>query len=90
MSRKAVSDIADLSHLACEGAEIAVRVTPRAAALSVREEGGVVQVRVTAAPEAGKANAAVAEALARALGVPKSRLALLRGASARDKLFRIG
>jgi uncharacterized protein YggU (UPF0235/DUF167 family) len=46
-------------------------------------------VRVTVPPEDGKANAAVRELLARALGVAKTRLVLLRGASARDKVFRL-
>ena len=37
----------------------------------------------------GKANRAVAELLARALGVAKSRLELVRGQTARDKVFRL-
>ena len=40
-------------------------------------------------PEDGKANAAVIKLLAKALGVAKSRLVLVRGATSRDKLFRI-
>lgn len=44
---------------------------------------------VTAAPEDGRANAAVAAALAYALGVAKSRLVLVRGQTSRDKLFRL-
>ncbi|WP_137701535.1 DUF167 domain-containing protein [Marimonas lutisalis] len=79
----------DLSHLARPGAEIAVRVTPKASRNRVVAEEGVLKVYVTVVPEAGKANAAVQKLLAKALGVPKSRLELIRGASARDKLFRI-
>ena len=79
----------DLSHLAQPGTEIAVRVTPRAARNAVLLDGDLIRVTVTVVPEDGKANAAVIKLLAKALGVAKSRLVLLRGASARDKTFRI-
>ncbi|WP_102224312.1 DUF167 domain-containing protein [Acidimangrovimonas sediminis] len=80
----------DLSHLARPGAEIAVRVTPRAARNAVTPaEDGVLRIAVTAVPEGGKANAEVVKLLAKALGVAKTRLTLLRGASGRDKLFRL-
>lgn len=79
----------DLSHLARPGAEIAVRVTPRASRNAVTLDGETIRVRVTVVPEDGKANAAVVKLLARALGVAKSRLELVRGAGSRDKLFRL-
>lgn len=44
---------------------------------------------VTAVPEDGRANRAVQDLLAEALGVAKTRLVLLRGATARDKVFRL-
>jgi len=44
---------------------------------------------VTVVPEGGKATAAVVTLLAKALGVAKSRLTLLRGATGRDKVFRL-
>ncbi|MBK5947556.1 hypothetical protein CCR83_14140 [Rhodobacter veldkampii DSM 11550] len=79
----------DLSHLARPGAEIAVRVTPKASRnVVVAAEDGL-RVYVTVAPEDGKANAAVTKLLAKALGVAKTRLVLLRGQSARDKVFRL-
>jgi uncharacterized protein YggU (UPF0235/DUF167 family) len=52
-------------------------------------QDGVLRVRVTAAPDGGEANRAVAVLLADALRVPRSRIALVRGAAARDKLFRV-
>lgn len=79
----------DLSHLAHDGAEIRLRVTPRARRNAISLEDGLIRVHVTAPPEDGKANAAVAKLLAKSLGVAKSRLTLLRGASSRDKLFRL-
>ncbi len=79
----------ELAALAVPGTEIAVRVTPRAARNALSVEGGTIRVRVTAPPEGGKANAAVATLLAQALGLPKTRLELVRGPAARDKVFRV-
>ncbi|RDW13942.1 DUF167 domain-containing protein [Paracoccus thiocyanatus] len=79
----------DLTHLARPGAEIAVRVTPRASRNAVILDAGMIRVTVTTIPEDGKANAAVIKLLAKALGVAKSRLVLVRGATGRDKLFRL-
>lgn len=81
--------MSDLSHLARPGAEISVRVTPKASRNAVVPEDGVIRVYVTVVPEDGKANAAVIRLLAKALGVAKSRLVLVRGETARDKVFRI-
>ena len=79
----------NLKHLAHPGAEIAVRVTPKASRNRIEESAEGLRVYVTVVPEGGKANAAVIKLLAKALGVPKSNLQLLRGHGARDKLFRI-
>ena len=45
--------------------------------------------KVRAKPEDGKANAAVMELIADALGVATSRLQLLRGATSREKLIKL-
>lgn len=79
----------DLSHLAIEGAEIAVRVTPKASRDRIFVEDDTIRVYVTTVPEDGKANKAVVKLLSKALGVPKTRLDLIRGATSRDKVFRI-
>ena len=79
----------DLSDLAHPGATFELRVTPRAARNAVSLRDGQIRVSVTTAPEGGKANAAVQKLLAKALGVPKSRLTLIRGETARDKVFRL-
>ena len=79
----------DLSHLAQQGALIAVRVTPRAARNAVELRDGQVRISVTTVPEGGKATAAAQKLLAKALGVAPSRLALVRGAATRDKVFRL-
>lgn len=84
-----MSDQTDLTHLAETGAEITVRVTPKASRNRITVENGQIRVYVTTVPEAGKANAAVQKLLAKALGISKSSLTLVRGQTARDKLFRI-
>ncbi len=84
-----MADLPDLRHLAIPAAEIAVRVTPKARRNAVVAEDGTIRVYVTTVPEDGKATAAVVDLLARALGVARSRLDLIRGATARDKLFRL-
>jgi uncharacterized protein len=79
----------DLSHLVQPGATIAIRVTPNARRPGVELVDGQIRIAVTEIPEAGKATEAARAALAKALGVAKTRLALVRGATARDKLFRL-
>lgn len=88
MARPKMRDLPDLSDLARPGADIAVRVTPGAARVAVAREGALVRIAVTEPPEKGRANAAVLALLARAMGVPPSRLTLVRGQGTRDKLFR--
>lgn len=80
----------ELAHLAVAGGEIVVIVTPKAARNRIVAEGNVLRVYVTTVPEGGKATVEVQKMLARAMGVPKSALELVRGATARQKVFRIG
>lgn len=71
------------------GTEFSVRVTPKAARNAVIQDGTAIRVTVTTVPEDGKATAAVIKLLAKSLGVAKSRLTLVRGATSRDKVFRL-
>ncbi|WP_243444750.1 DUF167 domain-containing protein [Sphingosinicella humi] len=68
---------------------LAVRVTPKASAERIVVEGGAVRVYVTAPPDKGKANKAVIALVAKALGIPKSAVELVRGETSRDKLLKI-
>ena len=72
-----------------EAGLLSVRVTPKAAASRIAAEGGKVRAWVTAPPDKGKANKAVVELVAKALGVPKSAVAIVRGETAREKMLRI-
>lgn len=69
---------------------LAVRASPGARTEALTIEGGRVQAKVRAKPQDGAANDAVLKLLAQALDLAPSRLELLRGASSRDKLVRIG
>ncbi|MDT8326392.1 MAG: DUF167 domain-containing protein [Roseovarius sp.] len=82
-------DIPDLSHLARPGTQIALRVTPKALRNRITTEADQIRVYVTTVPEDGKANAAVQKLLAKALGLPKTRLRLIRGQTSRDKVFEV-
>ncbi|MDV7270428.1 DUF167 domain-containing protein [Thioclava sp. A2] len=79
----------DLTHLATPGTEIAVRVTPKASRNEVKATDEGLRAYVTVVPEGGKANKEVQKLLAKAIGVAKTRLVLVRGETSRDKVFRV-
>lgn len=73
-----------------EGVVLRVRVTPKSSkdvveGLEATPQGPALKVRVRAVPDKGAANAAVAETVARWLGVPKSTVVLVSGSTARVK-----
>ena len=74
-----------------EAALIAVRLTPRGGADRIDGWGSdyagreFLKVRVRSAPVDGEANAALEAVLAKALGLPKSAVKVVRGATARLK-----
>jgi uncharacterized protein len=78
-----------LRALADGEGRLAVRVTPGARSEGIEIVEGRVAVKVRAKPEDGKASAAVLELLAQALEVAPSKVEMLRGATSREKLFRI-
>lgn len=72
------------------GVRVAVRAKPKAARDAVGPvRGEELEVSVRAAPESGRANEAIREVLAAALGVPRSAVALLSGGASRHKRFEI-
>lgn len=68
---------------------LAVRVIPGARVESIELGQGVLLIKVRVKAEAGKANAAVLDLVANALGTATSRLQMLRGATGRDKLVQL-
>ena len=71
-----------------------MRVTPRARHTTVGGRYGdgdppVLLVRVTAPAADGRANAATVEAVARALGLPRSGVQIVAGAHARTKVIEL-
>ena len=73
-----------------EGALVAVRAQPGARRNAVLgEQAGALKVAVTAPPEGGRANAALAEVLRDWLGVKRSQVELAGGATSRNKTFLV-
>lgn len=66
---------------------IRVSVKPRSHqnALLSLDDAGLLTVSVTAAPADGQANKAVTQTIAKALGVPKTSVKVIRGTTARIK-----
>ena len=73
-----------------EGVVLPVRAQPGARKCAVLgEQAGSLKVAVTAPPEDGRANKALVEALREAIGVKRSQVELLSGATNRAKRFLI-
>lgn len=78
-----------------DGVRLFLRVTPNAGTDRIegverRDDGSaVLRVRVSAVPDKGKANAAAIGLLAKALGLPKSSISLVAGASSRFKTLHL-
>ena len=73
-----------------DGAEIAVRLQPRARANEVvGERDGVIVVRVTAPPVDGRANEALCRLIAKRARVGVRRVSIVRGVGSREKVVRV-
>ena len=71
-----------------EGVVLPVRAQPGAKKNGITgEHDGALKVSVTQAPEKGKANKALVEVLAKALGLKKSQVSLLSGETSGRKKF---
>lgn len=73
-----------------DGVSVAVIAKPGASAnkiLGVHD--GRLRVAVTAAPEKGKANAAIEDVLAKAFGVARRQVSQVTGATSREKAFAV-
>lgn len=78
-----------------EGLRLAIRLTPRGGrdgldgVETLADGREVLKARVRAAPSEGEANAALIGLVAKLLGVPRSRVELVAGASARLKTVAV-
>ncbi len=70
--------------------KIRIKVTPKAKIQRVVDDGNLLRVYVTAAPESGKANAAAIKLLAKHFDVPPSKITIVSGHGSRDKTVSIG
>ena len=67
-----------------------VKVHPRAKRNTVEvSDDGAVTIRVTAAPEKGKANIAAVKLLASRLDLPRASVSIIRGHTSRNKVVRV-
>ena len=72
------------------GLLLGVKATPKAARDEIAGiRNGALLVKVTAAPDKGKANSAVIAVLAKTIGVPKSAFELVSGETDRNKVLRL-
>jgi uncharacterized protein (TIGR00251 family) len=72
------------------GVTFAVRVVPRASRNQiVGVHGDALKVRLTAPPVEGRANEALVAFLAQRLGVRKSQVEIVAGATSRHKMIRV-
>ena len=73
-----------------EQAVLHAKVQPKAGRNSIEvDAAGRLRIRVTAPREGGKANEAVVALLAKGLGIATSRVQIVRGWKARNKLLRV-
>jgi len=73
-----------------DGATFAVRVVPRASKNEIAGiHGDALKIRVTAPPVEGRANEALIAFLAKRLGVRKSEVEIVAGATSRRKMIHV-
>jgi uncharacterized protein len=78
-------------HDGKKGSALAIRVTPRASRNEVVEllNDGTIKVRLASPPTDHEENETLIEFLSEILGVPRTRLDIVAGASGRDKLVSV-
>lgn len=80
-----------MARHAPDEAMLTVRVVlkPNAREAAVRTDGTTLRVSVKSPPVEGRANAEATALIARAFGVPRSSVRLVRGARGRQKRFEV-
>ena len=73
-----------------ENRRLELKVTPNAGRNAITGwRGDVLQIKIAAPPEKGKANKEVIDFLGRTLGVKKSAIAVIKGETSRNKAIEI-
>ena len=73
-----------------EGVILPVKAQPKASRAEIRgASGGMLKVAVTQVAEKGKANEALVEVISQELGLRRSQLELVSGATSRQKRFLV-
>ncbi len=78
-----------------DGVRVRLRLTPKASANRITgvhfdaEGGAILKAQVTAAPEGGKANAALIKMLAKEWKLAKSSIEIVQGAADRNKTLHV-
>ena len=88
-------DVDAVASPVADGLRLTVRLTPKSSADRilgiVRDDAGrsALKVAVTAAPEGGKANAALEKLLAHVLSLPRTTVSVVSGHTSRSKLVHL-
>ncbi len=69
--------------------KITVKAIPNAKKAEVKEQDGVLRVKIDLPPIDGKANKRLIEILAEYFSIPKSRIKIIRGGSSKNKVIEI-
>jgi uncharacterized protein (TIGR00251 family) len=73
-----------------QGTRLAVKVTPNAGRNEITGfKEGILQVRIGAPPDKGKANKELTDFLSERLGVKKSAISIIKGLTSRSKVLAI-
>ncbi len=68
---------------------IEVRVIPSAKKREIKFEENFLKIKLSSKPQDGKANRELVEILSEKLGIPKSKIKIVRGEKQRKKLLKI-
>ena len=80
---------AQIADLIDADGSLSIKATPGARVESLSVHEAVLHAKVRAKPQDGAANIAIAELIARGLGIAASRVTLSRGLTSRNKVFVI-
>lgn len=72
-----------------DGILVQVKISPNASKNTIQKDETGVKIKLTAQPIEGKANKALIEFLSKQLKIPKTKIELIKGETAKDKTLLI-